>query len=111
VENGETPTRTASGSQSDKAWLARIWGGFDTKYMKPLLTHSKPTLVETLPGCCFPLAKMLTSSEQLHQTETRNVDSDIELCIDDGEIRSGPFPAQPGYERMQRTTVDDGFFM
>jgi len=101
VENGETPTRTASGSQSDKAWLARIWGGFDTKYMKPLLTHSKPTLVETLPGCCLPLAKMLTSSEQLHQTETRNVDSDIELCIDDGEIRSGPFPAQPGYERFQ----------
>ena len=67
VENGGTATRTTSGSQSDKAWLARIWGGFDTKYMKPLLTHSKPTLVETLPSCCLPLAKMLTSSEQLNQ--------------------------------------------
>lgn len=111
VENGGTATRTTSGSQSDKAWLARIWGGFDTKYMKPLLTHSKPTLVETLPSCCLPLAKMLTSSEQLNQDNMRTTDSDIELCIDDTESRSDRFPSQPGYERMQRTPLEDGFFM
>ncbi len=52
---------------SDKAWLARIWGGFDTKYMKPLLTHSKPTLMDSLPPCCMPLARILTTSEQLQQ--------------------------------------------
>ncbi|XP_076261571.1 na[+]/H[+] hydrogen exchanger 3 isoform X7 [Rhynchophorus ferrugineus] len=51
----------------DKAVLARIWGSFDTKYMKPLLTHSKPTLLETLPVCCNPLARFLTTTEQLTQ--------------------------------------------
>jgi hypothetical protein len=45
--------------------MARMWSGFDIKYMKPLLTHSNPTLMETLPGCCLPLARILTSSEQL----------------------------------------------
>ena len=33
--------------------------------MKPLLTHSNPTLMETMPGCCLPLARLLTSNEQL----------------------------------------------
>jgi hypothetical protein len=33
--------------------------------MKPLLTHSNPTLMETLPACCLPLGRMLTSTEQL----------------------------------------------
>jgi hypothetical protein len=33
--------------------------------MKPLLTHSNPTLMETLPACCLPLGRILTSTEQL----------------------------------------------
>jgi len=99
VEDGGTPSR--SGAPSEKAWLARIWGGFDSKYMKPLLTHSKPTLVETMPGCCLPLAKMLTSSEQLQEGNSlRPIDSDIELCIDDNDNRSGRSSVQPGYERV-----------
>ena len=65
TEGAIEPSR--SSSQSEKSWLARIWGGFDTKYMKPLLTHSKPTLMETLPPCCLPVARMLTTSEQLNQ--------------------------------------------
>lgn len=35
--------------------------------MKPLLTHSRPTLLETLPVCCNPLARLLTTTEQLTQ--------------------------------------------
>ena len=68
MDEGATNTEAArsSSNQSEKAWLARIWGGFDTKYMKPLLTHSKPTLIDTLPPCCLPVARMLTTSEQLH---------------------------------------------
>ncbi len=54
-----------TGTVPGKSWLARIWSGFDTKYMKPLLTHSNPTLMETLPECCLPLARVFTSSEQL----------------------------------------------
>ena len=37
----------------------------DDSFMKPLLTHSNPTLMETMPGCCLPLARLLTSNEQL----------------------------------------------
>uniref|UniRef100_A0A1B0EWY6 Cation/H+ exchanger transmembrane domain-containing protein n=2 Tax=Lutzomyia longipalpis TaxID=7200 RepID=A0A1B0EWY6_LUTLO len=51
----------------EKAFLARIWGNFDTRYMKPLLTHSRPTLLETLPVCCGPVARLLTTTEQLTQ--------------------------------------------
>lgn len=53
--------------QNEKAFLARIWGSFDTCYMKPLLTHSRPTLLETLPVCCNPLARWLTTTEQMTQ--------------------------------------------
>lgn len=35
--------------------------------MKPLLTHSRPTLLETLPNCCNPIARCLTTTEQLTQ--------------------------------------------
>jgi hypothetical protein len=64
---GEPSVIPGSSARTDKAWLARIWGGFDTKYMKPLLTHSRPTLMETLPPFCAPVARMLTTAEQLQQ--------------------------------------------
>lgn len=51
----------------EKALLARVWGSFDSKYMKPLLTHSRPTLLDTLPACCSPLARWLTTTEQMTQ--------------------------------------------
>lgn len=54
---------------NEKALLARIWGDFDTKYMKPLLTHSRPTLLETLPVCCSPLARILTTTQQMTQVQ------------------------------------------
>jgi hypothetical protein len=40
-----------------------IFLGF--RILKPFLTHSRPTLMETLPACCLPLAKLLTTEEQL----------------------------------------------
>lgn len=39
--------------------------------MKPLLTHSRPTLLDTLPKCCLPVAHVLTSTEQLMQVSRR----------------------------------------
>lgn len=54
---------------NEKALLARVWGDFDTRYMKPLLTHSRPTLLETLPVCCTPLARILTTVQQLSQVK------------------------------------------
>ena len=58
VPPGNTP--------ADKSIAAKAWSGFDAKYMKPLLTHSNPTLMETLPDCCGTrLGRILTSNEQL----------------------------------------------
>jgi len=33
--------------------------------VKPLLTHQQPPLTETLPECCLPLARLLTTTEQM----------------------------------------------
>jgi hypothetical protein len=52
--------------------------------MKPLLTNSRPTLLETLPSFLTPLARVLTTTEQLNQGNgTRKLDSDSDLCIDE----------------------------
>lgn len=83
-EGATTPGGTRRGNE--KAVLARVWGNFDTRFMKPLLTHSRPTLLETLPVCLSPLARLLTTTEQLTQEgPTRRADSDSDLCIDRDE--------------------------
>ncbi|XP_031627065.1 sodium/hydrogen exchanger 6 isoform X3 [Contarinia nasturtii] len=96
IEHGASPDVPANVStvpkKCEKALLARIWGNFDKNYMKPLLTHSRPTLLETLPVCCNPLARLLTTTEQLTQERTniRHSDSDSDLCLNDNDdYRSG----------------------
>ncbi|XP_021925908.1 sodium/hydrogen exchanger 7 isoform X3 [Zootermopsis nevadensis] len=92
---GEIADQTREGSAgsklNDKAWLARIWGDFDVKYMKPFLTHARPTLLETLPVCCNPVARILTTTEQMTQENLSRsrVDSDSDLCIDENELSYG----------------------
>ena len=56
IQHGATP---------GKSWLAKLWSGLDNRLMKPLLTHSNPTLMETMPACCLGLSRILTSTEQL----------------------------------------------
>ncbi|XP_019700702.2 sodium/hydrogen exchanger 7 isoform X4 [Harpegnathos saltator] len=81
---------------NEKALLARIWGDFDTKYMKPLLTHSRPTLLETLPVCCSPLARILTTTQQMTQDDVaRKVDSDSDFCLEDREMERRRTSVQP----------------
>ncbi|XP_069678166.1 sodium/hydrogen exchanger 9 isoform X3 [Periplaneta americana] len=92
-------SRDSTGSKgNDKAWLARIWGDFDVRYMKPFLTHARPTLLETLPVCCNPLARILTTTEQMTQDNRSRsrLDSDSDLCIDENEL---------GYGDQRRTSV------
>ncbi|XP_014477763.1 PREDICTED: sodium/hydrogen exchanger 7 isoform X5 [Dinoponera quadriceps] len=81
---------------NEKALLARLWGDFDTKYMKPLLTHSRPTLLETLPVCCSPLARLLTTTQQMTQDDlARKVDSDSDFCLEDREMERRRTSVQP----------------
>ncbi|CAB3411593.1 unnamed protein product [Caenorhabditis bovis] len=48
----------------DKAFLPRKWYHFDANFMKPLLTHATPSLEQTLPPFCLPLASLVTSNRQ-----------------------------------------------
>lgn len=93
--------------------LLILYDSTSRRYMKPLLTHSRPTLLETLPVCLSPLARLLTTTEQLTQVcidgtkrntriliqfyrssfifkegPTRRADSDSDLCIDDDDRTS-----------------------
>ncbi|XP_020710016.1 sodium/hydrogen exchanger 6 isoform X3 [Athalia rosae] len=84
MQDGSLSGGGSTSKTNEKALLARIWGNFDTRYMKPLLTHSRPTLLETLPVCCGPLARILTTTQQMTQDDiSRRVDSDSDLCLED----------------------------
>ncbi|XP_053207171.1 sodium/hydrogen exchanger 9-like isoform X1 [Panonychus citri] len=83
---------TASRSVYEKAWLVRKWYNFDVRYMKPLLTHSRPTLMDTLPGCCLPISRLLTTTQQLTSDEIgshkrfNNSGADYEYDSDDDYV-------------------------
>ncbi|XP_026136405.1 sodium/hydrogen exchanger 6-like [Carassius auratus] len=72
-------------TKQESAWLFRIWYNFDHNYLKPILTHSGPPLNATLPACCGPLARCLTSP-QAYENEEQLKDSDSDLILNDGDI-------------------------
>ncbi|RZF39242.1 hypothetical protein LSTR_LSTR010336 [Laodelphax striatellus] len=78
-----------AGRGGEKAWLAKVWGSLDVRYLKPLLTHARPTLLETLPVCCNPLARLLTTTEQMTQDCRRRSGSDSDLCLEETELSAG----------------------
>ncbi|KAM4555115.1 LOW QUALITY PROTEIN: sodium/hydrogen exchanger 6a [Odontesthes bonariensis] len=72
-------------TKQESAWLFRIWYNFDHNYLKPILTHSGPPLTATLPPCCGPLARFLTSP-QAFENECQLNDDDSDLILTDGDI-------------------------
>ena len=52
--------------EDDRAWLVRKWRIFDCRFLKPFVCNSSPTLMDTLPNVLLPLAKLLTTNEQLN---------------------------------------------
>ncbi|KAM8874924.1 LOW QUALITY PROTEIN: sodium/hydrogen exchanger 7 [Spinachia spinachia] len=65
-----------SRTKQESAWLFRLWYTFDHNYLKPTLTHSGPPLTSTLPACCGPLARCLTS-HRAYEDQLRDLDSEI----------------------------------
>jgi solute carrier family 9 (sodium/hydrogen exchanger), member 6/7 len=79
------------------------------RYMKPLLTHSRPTLLETLPVCLSPVARLLTTTEQMTQdgvTRHRN-DSDSDMHDDINSPSGGDGGLGGGVRRnsMNRVSI------
>uniref|UniRef100_A0A8C9UMA2 Solute carrier family 9 member A6 n=1 Tax=Spermophilus dauricus TaxID=99837 RepID=A0A8C9UMA2_SPEDA len=72
-------------TKAESAWLFRIWYNFDHNYLKPLLTHSGPPLTTTLPNCCGPIARCLTSP-QAYENQEQLKDDDSDLILNDGDI-------------------------
>ncbi|TWW74503.1 Sodium/hydrogen exchanger 6 [Takifugu flavidus] len=56
-------------------------------YLKPLLTHSGPPLTATLPTCCGPLARCLTSP-QAYENEGQLHDDDSDFILNDTSVSS-----------------------
>ncbi|KAK6473727.1 sodium/hydrogen exchanger 6-like [Huso huso] len=72
-------------TKQESAWLFRMWYNFDHNYLKPILTHSGPPLTATLPSCCGPLARCLTSI-QAYENQEQLKDDDSDLILNDGDI-------------------------
>lgn len=95
----------------DKAYLVGKWHNFDVRILKPLLTHSRPTLMETLPACCLPIARLLTTEEQLLEGRSHiEEDSDTDMIIDHRELSIGEGTSnntsaastpQPGFQQVE----------
>ncbi|KAM3866790.1 sodium/hydrogen exchanger 6a isoform 2-T2 [Diretmus argenteus] len=90
VDSDQDNVSIAEGSErrstkQESAWLFRIWYNFDHNYLKPILTHSGPPLTATLPVCCGPLARCLTSP-QAYENECQLRDDDSDLILTDGDI-------------------------
>uniref|UniRef100_A0AAY4EF98 Sodium/hydrogen exchanger n=1 Tax=Denticeps clupeoides TaxID=299321 RepID=A0AAY4EF98_9TELE len=74
-----------SKTKQESAWLFRLWYTFDHNYLKPILTHSGPPLTTTLPACCGPLARCLTSP-QAYENHDQIRDNDSDLILNDGDL-------------------------
>ncbi|KAI1234859.1 hypothetical protein IHE44_0003243 [Lamprotornis superbus] len=84
-ENVGVPESERRSTKAESAWLFRMWYNFDHNYLKPLLTHSGPPLTTTLPGCCGPVARCLTSP-QAYENQEQLKDDDSDLILNDGDI-------------------------
>ncbi|KAL0993914.1 hypothetical protein UPYG_G00115500 [Umbra pygmaea] len=83
-ENSTTASDgTRRTTRHESAWPFRIWYNFDNTYLKPLLTHSGPPLTATLPACCGPLARCLTSSQASENDGRLYNDDSAELVVNE----------------------------
>ncbi|XP_045486370.1 sodium/hydrogen exchanger 7 isoform X11 [Pieris rapae] len=104
VGNSESH-RDSGDSGTEKSRLAKLWGALDSRLLKPLLTHARPPLTETLPAFFRPLARLLTTTRQYTQGDNnglRRTDSDSDLCIDEPQ----PVPTSIDPQQLWPGLVD-----
>lgn len=69
VDVDDEASKAAQFHTSERAYenarLVRVWRNLDNNFIKPLLTNSQPTLMETMPPQLSWLARVFTSDEQL----------------------------------------------
>ncbi|XP_045486379.1 sodium/hydrogen exchanger 7 isoform X13 [Pieris rapae] len=97
--------RDSGDSGTEKSRLAKLWGALDSRLLKPLLTHARPPLTETLPAFFRPLARLLTTTRQYTQGDNnglRRTDSDSDLCIDEPQ----PVPTSIDPQQLWPGLVD-----
>ncbi|KAG7467191.1 hypothetical protein MATL_G00150720 [Megalops atlanticus] len=85
VLQGDGTQPEGSKTKQESAWMFRLWYTFDHNYLKPILTHSGPPLTTTLPGCCGPLARCLTSP-QAYENHEQLKETDSDLILNDGDL-------------------------
>ncbi|KAG1942511.1 sodium/hydrogen exchanger 7 isoform X1 [Pimephales promelas] len=85
LQGDGTQSEGQSKTKQESAWLFRLWYTFDHNYLKPILTHSGPPLTTTLPACCGPLARCLTSPQAYENHEPLR-DSDSDLILNEGDL-------------------------
>lgn len=65
LQQADTQQQEQQLSPYENASLVKVWRHLDNNYIKPLLTNSHPTLMETLPTPLRGIARIFTSDEQL----------------------------------------------
>lgn len=68
-------------SPYENASLVRRWRNVDNNFIKPLLTNSQPSLMETLPESLRALARLFTSDEQLLVSHNHNSSLSSSLAV------------------------------
>ncbi|KAG9492291.1 hypothetical protein GDO78_000679 [Eleutherodactylus coqui] len=79
ISNGVSRTKQES------AWIFRLWYSFDHNYLKPMLTHSGPPLISTLPSWCGLVARCFTSPQVYNNPEQLRED-DADFILNDGDL-------------------------
>merc|ERR1719369_899088 len=85
----------------EKSWLALHWAGLDKKIFKPLLTHSYPTLMDTLPNNCLSIGRIFTSKEQFMKHPMMQ-EKDVVSSVDRG---FAAFTAAPDNLPLEKESV------
>jgi len=86
VTSGGSEIGRSGSRKPGKSWLAKQWAGLDTRFFKPLLTHSQPTLMDTLPNRCLSLARVFTSGEQMKKHPRMMSEADLEIHVDSDSV-------------------------